>query len=279
MEKNYRSENSLSLQKTLKQAVLTYGVPQRFYCDNGKVFSSGYIHMVCAKLGTALIHSKPYDSPSRGKIERFSTKSVLFKSIQERILHYSVQLNKIPVIIIDEAHLLKNENFFELQIISNFNMDSLDPALFILVAQNHLNDRLARNFLESFNQRISMKFHISPLKPSEAIMYIEHQIKNAGGSKVLVNERCAYFLNDDGITCFSRRFAACNFFNENDELYFIPDRRINELLMFFWQFCYDRSSNGMNDLNHSFLLASGFRIFDFNEIGRYNSSYTKKRSF
>ena len=67
----FLSENSLSLQKTLKQAVLTYGIPQRFYCDNGKVFSSGYIHMVCAKLGTALIHSKPYDSPSRGKIERF----------------------------------------------------------------------------------------------------------------------------------------------------------------------------------------------------------------
>ncbi len=67
----FLSEHSLSLQKTLKQAVLTYGVPQKFYCDNGKVFSSGYIHMVCAKLGTALIHSKPYDSPSRGKIERF----------------------------------------------------------------------------------------------------------------------------------------------------------------------------------------------------------------
>lgn len=67
----FLSEHSLSLQKTLKQAVLTYGIPRRFYCDNGKVFSSGYIHMVCAKLGTALIHSKPYDSPSRGKIERF----------------------------------------------------------------------------------------------------------------------------------------------------------------------------------------------------------------
>jgi len=67
----FLAEHSLSLQKTLKKAVLTYGIPQRFYCDNGKVFSSGYIHMVCAKLGTALIHSKPYDSPSRGKIERF----------------------------------------------------------------------------------------------------------------------------------------------------------------------------------------------------------------
>jgi len=36
---------------------------------------------------------------------------------------------KIPVIIFDEAHLLKNENFYELQIIANFNMDSSDPAL------------------------------------------------------------------------------------------------------------------------------------------------------
>ena len=63
-------ESSLSLQKTLKDAVLTYGVPQKFYCDNGKIFVSGYIHLVCARIGTALIHSKPYDSPSRGKIER-----------------------------------------------------------------------------------------------------------------------------------------------------------------------------------------------------------------
>lgn len=39
--------------------------------------------------------------------ENLSSKSLLFNSIQERILHYAIQLNKIPVIIIDEAHLLK----------------------------------------------------------------------------------------------------------------------------------------------------------------------------
>ncbi len=121
------------------------------------------------------------------KGESRATKSILFKSIQERILHYAVQLNKIPVIIIDEAHLLKNENFFELQIISNFNMDSLDPALFILVAQSHLNDRLARNYLESFNQRINMKFHMNSLKPSEVVKLIDHQLKTAGASKEILN--------------------------------------------------------------------------------------------
>ncbi len=76
----YLAESSLSLQKTLKQAVMTYGIPQKFYCDNGKVFVSGYIHMVCAKLGTALIHSKPYDSPSRGKIERW------FRTVRDMFL-------------------------------------------------------------------------------------------------------------------------------------------------------------------------------------------------
>ena len=115
------------------------------------------------------------------------SKSVLFQSIQKRILHYSVQLNKVPIIIIDEAHLLKNENFFEFQIITNFNMDSLDPALFILVAQSHLNDRLVRNYLESFNQRINMKFHMSSLKPSEVSNLIAHQIEKAGGSKEICN--------------------------------------------------------------------------------------------
>jgi len=130
------------------------------------------------------------------KGEQCSTKSILYRSIQERILHYSVQLNRLPIIIIDEAHLLKNENFFELQIITNFNMDSLDPALFILVAQSHLNDRLARNFLESFNQRINMKFHMSSLKPSEVSKFIDYQIKNAGGKKEIFTENACKAIHN-----------------------------------------------------------------------------------
>jgi hypothetical protein len=66
----FLAESSLSLQITLKQAILIYGIPRKLYCDNGKVFVSGYLHLICARLGIALIHSKPYDSPSRGKIER-----------------------------------------------------------------------------------------------------------------------------------------------------------------------------------------------------------------
>ena len=122
------------------------------------------------------------------KGSRISTKSALFRSIQERILYYALQLHKVPVIIIDEAHLLKIENFYELQIISNFRMDSIDPALFILVAQSHLNDRLDRSILESFNQRINIKFHMSSLSLADVTAYIQHHIMLAGGSTEIFND-------------------------------------------------------------------------------------------
>ncbi len=122
------------------------------------------------------------------KGNRTSTKSGLFRSIQERILYFALQLHKVPVIIIDEAHLLKNENFFELQIISNFKMDSIDPALFILAAQSHLNDRLDRSILESFNQRINIKFHMPSLSLTDVTAYIQHHIKLAGGSADILND-------------------------------------------------------------------------------------------
>src|SRR5208283_2000110 len=65
-------ENSISLEAVLKDAILHFGLPKAFYCDNGSLFVSSHLQLACARLGIALIHSRPYDSPSRGKIERFN---------------------------------------------------------------------------------------------------------------------------------------------------------------------------------------------------------------
>jgi transposase InsO family protein len=73
-------ENKLALADTFKSAVNQYGLPDRFYCDNGASFSSEYLIRVCAELQISLCHSKPYDSPSRGKIERF------FKTVRAQFL-------------------------------------------------------------------------------------------------------------------------------------------------------------------------------------------------
>lgn len=65
-------ENSVCLETILKEAISRFGLPAVFYCDNGSMFVSSHLQLACARLGIALVHSKPYDSPSRGKIERFN---------------------------------------------------------------------------------------------------------------------------------------------------------------------------------------------------------------
>lgn len=120
--------------------------------------------------------------------EHSSRKNRLFASIQQRILDLALKQNKIPIIVIDEGHLLKNDNFFELQIITNFNMDSLDPCIVILAAQSHLNDRLQRSALCSFNQRINIKYHLFPLGVEECREYILHNFKAYGVNHEIFSE-------------------------------------------------------------------------------------------
>jgi general secretion pathway protein A len=115
-------------------------------------------------------------------------KSQLFACIQNTIKEYVEQVKKIPVIIFDEAHLLANHNFFELQIITNFNLDSIDPAIVILVGQPHVRDRLLSPLHQSFNQRICLKFHLCPFSKEETKSYIEHHMKLAGAVAPLFNE-------------------------------------------------------------------------------------------
>jgi transposase InsO family protein len=73
-------ETTQLVESVFKDALLGFGVPDRLYCDNGAAFSSQYLARVCAHLNIGLVHSKPYDSSSRGKIERF------FRTVREGFL-------------------------------------------------------------------------------------------------------------------------------------------------------------------------------------------------
>jgi transposase InsO family protein len=74
------SETVTSLTRVLKDAFLAFGLPKRIYVDNGSAFSSEFLVKCCALAGISLTHSKPYDSPSRGKIERF------FRTVRDQFL-------------------------------------------------------------------------------------------------------------------------------------------------------------------------------------------------
>jgi len=65
------TENFEPMKTVLQEAMLRRGRPRMIYVDNGKVYSMNTLHLACAKLGISLIHTKPYDPESKGKIERF----------------------------------------------------------------------------------------------------------------------------------------------------------------------------------------------------------------
>ena len=74
-------DNATNMQIVLKQAVSKYGVPKRLFVDNGKSYNNQQLEMICASIGTVLIHSKPYSPQSKGKIER------AFRTIKDKWMH------------------------------------------------------------------------------------------------------------------------------------------------------------------------------------------------
>ena len=74
------AENTQAFLPVLKQAILRRGFSERLYVDNGANFRSRHLALVCAKLGIALIHARPYRPQGKGKIERW------FKTLRAQLL-------------------------------------------------------------------------------------------------------------------------------------------------------------------------------------------------
>jgi putative transposase len=74
------AEDTRSLLDDFMLAVRRFGMPKRFYTDNGAAFRSNHLRMVAAKLGISLPHTPPYKPRGRGKIER------LFRNVRESFL-------------------------------------------------------------------------------------------------------------------------------------------------------------------------------------------------
>ena len=65
------AENTTAFLPVFKQAIARRGLPMRLFVDNGANYRSQQLALVCAKLGIALIHARPYQPAGKGKIERF----------------------------------------------------------------------------------------------------------------------------------------------------------------------------------------------------------------
>lgn len=76
----YPADDTPNLLDCFQTALYKRGLPKAVYVDNGSNYSSKEFGLICARLGTVLIHTPVRDGASKGKIERF------FRTVRDQFL-------------------------------------------------------------------------------------------------------------------------------------------------------------------------------------------------
>jgi len=74
-------DNAYNFQKVLKDAVATYGCPNKLYCDHGASYENSQLSYICGSIGTVLLHAPVRDGAAKAKVER------MFGVLKTRWLH------------------------------------------------------------------------------------------------------------------------------------------------------------------------------------------------
>jgi general secretion pathway protein A len=98
-----------------------------------------------------------------------------------RFLLDSRQANKNIVLVIDEAQNLSRDVLEQVRLISNLETDTEKLIQIVLIGQSELNDKLGQDDLRQLEQRITARYHLTPLSRSEMTQYIRHRLAVAGG--------------------------------------------------------------------------------------------------
>jgi len=106
----------------------------------------------------------------------------LVRAAQERMEEVSSSQGIRVVVILDDAHALRDQGFELLKILSNFDMDSKLIVSFILAGHQDLRQRLEQSELVDVKQRIIHFGQLRLLSREECVDYIQHRLHLVGCS-------------------------------------------------------------------------------------------------
>lgn len=120
--------------------------------------------------------------------------SLMIARIREIILEIASR-NVVPVLIIDEAHLLKRSVFIQLHTIAQFEFDSRPVMPMILCGQDLLLDHLMANTVRPLASRVLGRNHLESIRKEVMEKYLNHHIKVAGGTRKLFSDEAIFAIH------------------------------------------------------------------------------------
>ncbi len=82
-------EREVDMLGLLVRAVRRFGPPDALYLDNGPTYRGETLALATARMGSTLLHAKPYDAQARGKMERF------WRTLREGCLDFIGSVNSL----------------------------------------------------------------------------------------------------------------------------------------------------------------------------------------
>ena len=111
-----------------------------------------------------------------------------------RFLENCRKSNQRVLLIIDEAHVLPQQLFEQIRLLSNQKYEEYGILSIFLVGQPELNDRLGTERLLPLRQRIGIRFHLNPFSRDETIEYIRYRLRKAGAQRLDIFSKEALML-------------------------------------------------------------------------------------
>jgi general secretion pathway protein A len=105
------------------------------------------------------------------------------KDLTDSLNHYLLKNHtqgRNTVLLIDEAQLLSIQALEQIRLLTNLETTTQKLLHIILVGQPELKDLLSKPELRQLAQRITARFHLTPLTLNETQAYIRHRLKVAG---------------------------------------------------------------------------------------------------
>ena len=185
-------------------SVLEYGVLDNkgFLLITGDVGTgkTTLINMLLERLGNDIIVAN-ITNPVLEQLDFFNIIAHEFKSditfdskgafltYFHRYLNDCYSKNKKVILIIDEAHRLDQELLEQIRLLSNIERPDTKLLNIFFVGQNEFIDIISNTENRALKQRISINYHLNPLKETEVGEYILHRLNVAGLKNNIFNER------------------------------------------------------------------------------------------
>jgi general secretion pathway protein A len=118
----------------------------------------------------------------------------LVRQISEAIVRLNQSKKQHPLLICDEAQLLRHAALAQFPLLLNFDMDSSRYLTLLLVGQPLLRRMLSLQMHEALRQRIAVHYHLEGLSREELDAYLTQQLKASGLSQPLFDDTATQAL-------------------------------------------------------------------------------------